>query len=55
MYLQQLVKTDPGCVVYLVGDTDAAVCAVVDPPLDMVDDILELVAAKGMRVISGPF
>lgn len=52
MYLQQLVKTDLGGVGYLVGDTDAAVCAVVDPPLDMVDDILELVAAKGMRVIS---
>jgi predicted ester cyclase len=52
MYLQQLVKTDQGCIGYLVGDTDAAVCAVVDPPLDMVDDILELVAAKGMRIIS---
>lgn len=50
MYLQQLVKTDLGCVGYLVGDTDAAVCAVVDPRLDMVEDILELVAAKGLRI-----
>ncbi len=52
MYLQQLVKTDLGGVGYLVGDTDTNVCAVVDPPLELVDDILELVAANGMRVIS---
>ena len=52
MYLQQLVKEDLGGVGYLVGDTDTAVCAVVDPRLDMVEDILELVAAKEMRVIS---
>src|SRR6266851_8093454 len=50
MYLQQLVKKDQGGVGYLVGDSDTAVCAVVDPPLDMIDDILELVAAKGMRI-----
>ena len=50
MYLQQLIKEDRGGIGYLVGDSDAAVCAVVDPPLDMVDDILELVAAKGMRI-----
>ncbi len=50
MYLQQLVKEDLGGVGYLVGNTGAAVCAVVDPRLDMVEDILELVAAKGMRI-----
>jgi len=50
MYLQQLVKTDQGCASYLVADTEAFVCAVVDPPLDMVEDILELVAAKGLRI-----
>jgi hydroxyacylglutathione hydrolase len=50
MYFKQLVKEDLGCASYLVGDTDAAICAVVDPRLDMVEDILELVAAKGMRV-----
>jgi predicted ester cyclase len=50
MYLQQLVKEDLGGAGYLVGNTDAAVCAVVDPRLDMVEDILELVAAKGMRI-----
>jgi predicted ester cyclase len=50
MYLQQFVKTDQGGGGYLVGDSEACVCAVVDPPLDMLDDILELVAAKGMRI-----
>ena len=50
MYLQQLVKKDQGCASYLVGDSDTAVCAIVDPPLDMIDDILELVAAKGIRI-----
>ena len=50
MYLQQLVKKDQGGVGYLVGDRDTAVCVVVDPPLDMVDDILERVTAKGMRI-----
>src|SRR2546430_14001010 len=50
MYFKQLVKEDLGCASYIVGCTNAGVCAVVDPRLDMVDDILELVAAKGMRV-----
>ena len=50
MYFKQLVKEDLGCASYLVGDADAGVCAVVDPRLDMVEDILELVAAKEMRV-----
>lgn len=41
MYFKQLVKEDLGCASYLVGDTDAGVCAVVDPRLDMIEDILE--------------
>src|SRR5215467_16251077 len=52
MYLQPLIKTDLSRAGYLVGDTDTAVCAVVDPPLDMIDNILELASAKGMRIIS---
>ena len=46
MYL----KEDLGGVGYLVGDTDVAICAVVDPRLDMIDNILERAAAKGMRI-----
>src|SRR6202163_3312595 len=50
MYFKQLVKEDLGCASYIVGCTNAGVCAVVDPRLDMVEDILELTAAKGVRV-----
>jgi hydroxyacylglutathione hydrolase len=50
MYFKQIVKEDLGCASYIVGCTNAGVCAIVDPRLDMVDDILELAAAKEMRV-----
>src|SRR5213080_1311266 len=50
MYFKQLVKEDLGCASYIVGCTNAGVCVVIDPRMDMVDDILELTAAKGMRV-----
>src|SRR6266576_2654200 len=50
MYFKQLVKEDLGCASYIVGCTNAGVCAVIDPRLDMVDDILELTAAKGLKV-----
>lgn len=52
MYVHQLIDEPLRGFSYLIGDTDAAVCAIVDPPLEKVDDILKLVAAKGMRVIS---
>src|SRR6266849_1358746 len=50
MYFKQLVKEDLGCASYIVGCTNAGVCAVIDPRLDMVDDILELTAAKDLQV-----
>lgn len=50
MYFKQLVKEDLGCASYIVGCPDAGTCAVVDPRLDMVEEILALAAAKGMRV-----
>ena len=50
MYFKQLVKEDLGCASYIVGCTSAGVCAVVDPRLDMVDDILQMAAAKDMQV-----
>lgn len=52
MYFKQIVKEDLGCASYIVGCTDAGVCAVVDPRLDMVDEILHLAAGKGMRVLA---
>jgi len=50
MYFKQIVKEDLGCASYIVGCTTKGVCAVIDPRLDMVDDILELAAAKEMRI-----
>jgi hydroxyacylglutathione hydrolase len=50
MYFKQIVKEDLGCASYIIGCTNAGVCAVIDPRLDMVDDILELAAAKEMRI-----
>ncbi len=50
MYFKQIVKEDLGCASYIIGCTNAGVCAVIDPRLDMVDDILELAAAREMRV-----
>jgi hydroxyacylglutathione hydrolase len=50
MYFKQIVKEDLGCASYIVGCTNAGVCAVVDPRLDMVEDILSLAEAKNMQV-----
>ena len=50
MYFKQIVKEDLGCASYIVGCTNAEVCAVVDPRLDMVEDILTLAEAKGMKI-----
>jgi glyoxylase-like metal-dependent hydrolase (beta-lactamase superfamily II)/rhodanese-related sulfurtransferase len=50
VYFKQLVREDLGCASYIVGCTGAGVCAVVDPRLDMVDDILALTSAKALHV-----
>jgi glyoxylase-like metal-dependent hydrolase (beta-lactamase superfamily II)/rhodanese-related sulfurtransferase len=50
MYFKQFVKEDLGCASYIVGCTSEGVCAVIDPRLDMVDDILAQANAKGMTV-----
>jgi hydroxyacylglutathione hydrolase len=50
LYFKQLVKEDLGCASYIVGCTSAGICAIIDPRLDMVDDILELTAAKGLQI-----
>ncbi len=50
MYFKQLVKEDLGCASYIIGCTSAGTCAIIDPRLDMVDDILELTAIKGLQV-----
>src|SRR5260370_24345839 len=50
MYFKQLVKEDLGCASYIVGCTNAGVCAVIDPRLDMVEESVDLSASKGLQV-----
>ena len=52
MFFKQIVKEDLGCASYILGCSNANVCAVVDPRIDMVDDILEIAASKGMKVVA---
>jgi glyoxylase-like metal-dependent hydrolase (beta-lactamase superfamily II)/rhodanese-related sulfurtransferase len=50
MYFKQLVKEDLGCASYIVGCPNAGICAVVDPRIDMVEEILALTSAKGLQI-----
>ena len=50
MYFEQIVRQDIGCASYVVGSTDAGVAAVVDPRIDMVDDILEIASREGLTI-----
>lgn len=50
MYLEQIVRRDIGCAAYVVGSTDEGEAAVVDPRLDMVDEILALLAREELRL-----
>ncbi|WP_205696880.1 rhodanese-like domain-containing protein [Conexibacter sp. SYSU D00693] len=49
MLFRQLTHDDLGCASYLVGDEDAGVAAVVDPPLD-VGEVLRLARYVGVRI-----
>ncbi len=49
MFFKQFVNEDLGCASYLIGDTDAGECVVVDPGWD-VTPYVELAAAKGMAI-----
>ena len=50
MYFQQIVRQDIGCASYVVGSTDFGVAAVVDPRIDMVDEILEIASREGLTI-----
>lgn len=50
MYFEQIVRQDIGCASYVVGSTDAGEAAVVDPRIDMVDEILEIAAREGLTI-----
>lgn len=50
MYFEQILRADIGCAAYLVGSNDAGEAAVVDPRIDMVDELIELAHHEGMRI-----
>src|SRR5436190_13240946 len=49
MFFKQFLRDDLGCASYLIGDTDAGECVVVDPGWD-VDQYLELADEKGLKI-----
>ncbi len=49
MFFKQFVNEDLGCASYVIGDTDAGECVVVDPGWD-VTPYVELAAGKGMSI-----
>jgi hydroxyacylglutathione hydrolase len=49
MFFKQFLRDDLGCASYLIGDTDAGECLVVDPQWD-ISDYLRLAAAKKLRI-----
>jgi hydroxyacylglutathione hydrolase len=46
---RQFVNEDLGCACYLVGDPDAGVAVVVDPPL-LIEPVVEAAAENGLRI-----
>lgn len=50
MLFQQILREDIGCAAYLVGSTQVGEAAVIDPRLDMVDEILDLAEREGLRI-----
>lgn len=50
MLFQQFVDDDLGCASYLVGDEDAGIAAVVDPPY-AIEPVLEAAARRGVRIV----
>jgi hydroxyacylglutathione hydrolase len=49
MFFKQFLRDDLGCASYLIGDTDAGECVVVDPQWD-VSGYVDLADQKGMRI-----
>jgi hydroxyacylglutathione hydrolase len=50
VYFEQIVRQDIGCAAYVVGSTDVGEAAVVDPRIDMVNEILAIAAREGMEI-----
>ena len=49
MFFKQFMRDDLGCASYMVGDTDAGECVVIDPQWD-ISEYLQVAAEKGLRI-----
>lgn len=49
MFFKQFLREQLGCASYIVGDTEAGVCAVVDPHWT-IDDYLEVARQRGLKI-----
>src|SRR2546430_17613234 len=49
MFFRQFLREDLGCASYMIGDTDAGECVVIDPQWD-VSEYLATADDKGMRI-----
>jgi hydroxyacylglutathione hydrolase len=50
MYFAPLVRRDIGCAAYLIGSTDAGEAAVIDPRIDMVNELIDLAMCEGLHI-----
>lgn len=50
MLFQQFLDDDLGCASYLIGDEEAGVAAIVDPPFAL-EPVLELAARRGVEIV----
>lgn len=50
MYFEQILRRDIGCAAYMAGSTEKGEVAVVDPRIDMVDEIIERIEGDGLRL-----
>jgi glyoxylase-like metal-dependent hydrolase (beta-lactamase superfamily II)/rhodanese-related sulfurtransferase len=49
MFFEQILREDIGCAAYLVG-SDAGEAAVIDPRVDMVDELIEIAEREGLHI-----
>jgi rhodanese-related sulfurtransferase/glyoxylase-like metal-dependent hydrolase (beta-lactamase superfamily II) len=50
MYFAPLIRQDIGCAAYLIGSTDAGEAAVIDPRIDMVNELIDLAMREGLHI-----
>src|SRR5262245_56406002 len=50
MYFEQVLRPDIGCAAYLIGSNEVSEVAVVDPRIDMVDELIGMAKRERLRI-----